>query len=172
MTQVWNTKKVCEESLRLEAFAAMYALAVEIQTVIGKEKLAFIGRQRASTVNSDIAAFAHCNSCFCKGEAGYCDPDHASWHYEENFDLSCLADQNNWIDWFKQEQQWAKNDGRSGYGDMLDREIIEEIVVLVRDGQGYVWDGNHRVGAAFTRGLKTLKAIIGVPLSKLVNTSS
>jgi type III restriction enzyme len=34
---------------------AMYALAVEIQTVIGKEKLAFIGRQRASTVNSDIA---------------------------------------------------------------------------------------------------------------------
>jgi hypothetical protein len=33
----------------------MYALAVEIQTVIGKEKLAFIGRQRASTVNSDIA---------------------------------------------------------------------------------------------------------------------
>jgi hypothetical protein len=33
----------------------MYALAVEIQTVIGKEKLAFIGRQRASTVNSEIA---------------------------------------------------------------------------------------------------------------------
>jgi lysozyme family protein len=35
---------------------AMYALAVEIQTVIGKEKLAFIGKQRASTVNSDIAS--------------------------------------------------------------------------------------------------------------------
>jgi hypothetical protein len=57
----------------------------------------------------------------------------------------------------------AKDDGRFGYDDMLDREIVEEIVVLIRDGKGYVWDGNHRVGAAFTRELKTIKAIVGVP---------
>ncbi len=123
--------------------------------------------QTASESDLLEEAACHHGACFAEGEPGYCEPGLATWRYVERFDLSCLADQTDWVEWFKQEQQWAKNDGRNGYDDMLDREIVEEIVVLVRDGKGYIWDGNHRVGAAFTRGQTHLKAIVGVPIPEL-----
>jgi hypothetical protein len=103
------------------------------------------------------------DACFAPGDPGYCEATDADWQFEPEFQLSLIGG-DHWIEWFAQEQAYAAEDGREGYYDsMLDREIIEPIVVLMRDGKGYVWDGNHRVGAALSRGLTTISAIVGVP---------
>jgi hypothetical protein len=105
-------------------------------------------------------------ACYCKGEPGYCNPDKASWRYEPYYDITKLYHLNGheWLAWFKEEQKMAADDGRVGYYDsMLDEPIQEAIIVLERDGKGYIWDGWHRTGAAITKDLKTIRAIVGTP---------
>lgn len=102
---------------------------------------------------------------FVPGEPGYCNPDMVNWRFDPRFDIACLGNQKEWAEWFDDECKMVAEDGRGGYyDDMLQGEIYDEIVVLVRDGIGYIWDGNHRTGAAFKRGLRQLKAIVGTPI--------
>lgn len=102
---------------------------------------------------------------YVPGEPGYCHPNAATWTYEPHYDVSkllhLLPDQ--WPEWFRQEQADAADDGREGYyNSMLDRPITEAIIVLERDGKGYIWDGWHRTGATVTRNLTGLRAIVGL----------
>src|SRR6218665_1198949 len=67
-----------------------------------------------------------------------------------------------WTSWFAGEQQMHEEDGRPGYYDSLLNSDIVNPVVIYDDGEfGYVWDGYHRVGASVTKGLQTVKAIVG-----------
>ena len=100
---------------------------------------------------------------YAPGEPGYCRPFDAFWVYEPNYDVSKLlhlvAD---WPAWFLAEQKDKADEGREGYYDsMLDRPIDEAIIVLEREGKGYIWDGWHRTGAAVTKNLEGLRAIVG-----------
>jgi hypothetical protein len=107
------------------------------------------------------------DACFAPGDPGYCRADEADWHYDPAFPVAALAG-DAWAAWFADECADAAADGRTGYyDDMLDREISEPIVVLLRDGAGYVWDGNHRVGATVTQGRSTIKAFVGSPMHPL-----
>ncbi len=106
---------------------------------------------------------------FPPGNPGHCSPQNAHWTYDPQFDLSCTGSAEDWIPWFEQECQWADEDGREdAYADMLVGDIVDPIVVVLSDGIGYVWDGNHRVGATFARGQHHLKAIVGLPIDPAV----
>ena len=105
------------------------------------------------------------DAIYLPGEPGYCQPHAVTWTYDPNYDVSKLNHllPDGWLEWFQQEQVDAAEDGRKGYYDsMLDQPIAEAIIVLERDGKGYIWDGWHRTGAAFTRKLGTLRAIVGL----------
>lgn len=122
-----------------------------------------------SLTNSDIAseAAAYMDQ-YLPGDEGYCDPKACVWAMEEEFNLDVLmhliGDKSDWIKWFKKEHADEVEDGRGWRcEEMLDRPINDPIIVLVRDGKGYLWDGWHRVGAAITLGMPTLKAFVGTP---------
>lgn len=104
------------------------------------------------------------DAIYLPGELGYCYANAATWRYDPHYPVSkllhLLPDQ--WLEWFRQEQVEAADDGREGYYDsMLARPISDAIIVLERDGKGYIWDGWHRTGAAVTKNLTTLRAIVG-----------
>lgn len=107
------------------------------------------------------------DACHCEGDPGYCAPDAARWKYESNYDISRLTHlflPEGGAKWFEQEVTWAAEDGRAGYyADMLDQPISEAIIVLEREGKGYIWDGWHRTAAAITQNLTTIRAIVGIP---------
>jgi hypothetical protein len=56
---------------------------------------------------------------------------------------------------------WREEGQPDRYADMFDRPIEEPIIVVEIDGVAYLWDGCHRTGAAVTRGLTDLPAIVG-----------
>lgn len=109
------------------------------------------------------------DACYGPGEPGYCNPDKASWRFVADYDVAKLhpVAEGNLQEWFKDEQAMAAMGGRPGvYDSMLTRPINEAIIVLERDGTGYIWDGWHRTGATVTKGGKTIPAIVGTPRSK------
>jgi hypothetical protein len=113
-------------------------------------------------LRGEAAGWLHAN--YIPGEPGYCWPNAAIWVYEPHYDVTKLLHllPGQWLEWFRQEQVDAAADGRDGYyASMLDRPITEAIIVLERDGKGYIWDGWHRTGATITKRLATLRAIVG-----------
>jgi hypothetical protein len=107
-----------------------------------------------------------------EGEAGYLEPVHATWTADNHYPLSLIAPtpekRQDWIEFIDAEvKMWAEEGEPDRFDDLLDGEIHTHVVILVRDGEHYVWDGNHRVGAAIKAGATTIPAIIGVPMSEL-----
>lgn len=109
---------------------------------------------------------------YSPGEAGYCDPRKARWEEVEHYpieQLLCeeLPSREEWEEWFRSEINLFVEDGMDEiadmYRDMITQDIEEAIIVLERDGKAYIWDGNHRVGAAFSSGKTTIRAIVGRP---------
>ena len=95
---------------------------------------------------------------------GHWDPQNVHWTYTPQFDLSCTGTAEEWIAWFQQECQWADEDGRpDAYTYLTVENLVDPIVVVLHEGIGYIWDGNHRVGATFTRHRRHLPAIVGIP---------
>lgn len=69
-----------------------------------------------------------------------------------------------WSAWMRQEIADAAADGSPGrYGAMFDRPIQDEVVLVVFDGKGYLWDGYHRTGAEHMKGSLTVRAAAGTP---------
>jgi len=97
----------------------------------------------------------------------------ADWRVEKDYPISALLAHMNgtregWAEWFRTENQWAREDGRNGYVDLLLERIEEEVVLLELDGGRVdVWDGWHRVGAAITKGDLTVRAVVGSPKPEL-----
>lgn len=88
------------------------------------------------------------------------------WHFDPAYPVAKLAG-GDWGQWMKEEiKMWADDGQPDRYDDMFDRDIYEPIVITEVDGQGWLWDGCHRTGAATLRGLTTLPAIVGTPKGK------
>ncbi|MBK7471253.1 MAG: hypothetical protein IPI73_12125 [Betaproteobacteria bacterium] len=102
---------------------------------------------------------------YATGEPGDCDPARANWRYERAFDLAAVKDLlADWKKWFEIEIAIEEAAGIGcGYREMLDEDIDDEIIVLLRGRRAYIWDGWHAVAAALISGRTTLKAIVGVP---------
>lgn len=115
---------------------------------------------------NEASAWQHAN--YCEGDAGFCRAENADWHYDPVFDLSLLmhlfANEGGAKAWLDDEIKMDEEEELCrGYRAMLAEDIEEEVVILVRDGKGYIWDGWHRVAAALASGRATLKAITGTP---------
>lgn len=83
------------------------------------------------------------------------------WRFEERYPLSRLGDPEEWREWFEGEVEAWSEEGQPGrYDDMLDRPI-EEPVIVFEEPRPELWDGNHRTGASFAAGRRTIPAIVG-----------
>lgn len=112
-------------------------------------------------------ASAHHGACHVPGDAGYCEPDAASWgvevltpaHFSHVFESQEAARQ--WID---NEIQMAREDGlERGWNVLLVEDIREEIYCLMVDEQAHIWDGWHRAAACVATN-RSIVAVVGRPL--------
>lgn len=102
------------------------------------------------------------NDQYRPGEPGHADPRQLQWLMVPNYPVARLNDAPG-VDWFRAEQEmWAEEGQPDRFDDMLDRPIDEPIVVYDTPSGGWIWDGNHRVGACVTRGAATVPALVGV----------
>ena len=119
----------------------------------------------AAEVAGEVEAYS---DQFRPGEPGYCLATEATWQRIDGYDLARVADHQGWKDWFALEvTMWAEEGDPKRFEDMMSGPILEPVVILEREGVAYVWDGNHRIGAAITRGLATISAYVGVPSAVL-----
>jgi hypothetical protein len=119
-----------------------------------------------AALREEAQGYVHDN--YTPGEDGFCNPKRASWQYAAEFELDKLAhlmnDASEWKAWFDAELAMDRDDElHRDWGRLLVEPIEEEVVVLVRNGKGYIWDGWHRVAASIVSGRKTIKAIVGQP---------
>lgn len=112
---------------------------------------------------------------FQSGHPGYCDPVKARWHLDpayplEKFLCAEIPTSEDWTAWFHNEIAIFEADGMEEHADMyramLGANIEDEVIVLERDGKGYLWDGNHRAGSSFASNKTTIPAIVGIPVRK------
>jgi hypothetical protein len=102
---------------------------------------------------------------FPEDHPGHADPKDLHWTYERDYPLHKIGgDRKEWKDWFKGEREDAAADGRRGYYDDMvgkNHEVHTAVVVHEHEGVGYLWDGNHRVGASHHNGKTTIPALVG-----------
>ncbi|MFW5872262.1 MAG: hypothetical protein ACOCUT_04070 [bacterium] len=99
---------------------------------------------------------------YSEGDEGYINPEKLQWIEILDYPIERLHDAPD-AKWFIAEQEmWAKDGQPERYNDMLDREIVDHIIVYDNGEGGYIWDGNHRIGARLFLGETTVKAFVGV----------
>ena len=95
------------------------------------------------------------------------DMDASTWEFStaapiETF-LSVMG-REEWITWLVEEDRSAKEDLRYGYADLVVEDIKDAVVYVVHeDGKVDVWDGWHRIAAAFAKGETHVPTIAGRP---------
>lgn len=94
---------------------------------------------------------------FPEGHPGRVDPEKADWR-SGTINLSELDTETKSLGREVLDEALAEN---PDHAELASQPITEPIVVLRRDGKSYVWDGNHRIGAAQRIGQEQLPAIIG-----------
>lgn len=116
----------------------------------------------------DVAALAKIfSNQYIEGEPGFARADDLAWIEVSDYPIARLADAPD-AAWFAEERaMWAEEGQPDRYDDMLDREILCPIVVYDNGLSGYIWDGNHRIGALVTRERTTVSAWVGVPRESL-----
>lgn len=117
------------------------------------------------------------DNCFCPGDPGYCEPGNADWRFVEDYPLDALrgymeaSGEGRWEQWFRSEiDDLLESPDEPGvvarinaYRSFIEEGIDEAVILLERDGKPHIWDGHHRIGAAFTAGRATIPAIVGEP---------
>ena len=105
---------------------------------------------------------------FSRGEPGYGRPSDFLWSYDSAFPLLRIGgDSEDLVKWAAEERvAWIES-----FGDERGLELSEcwlsnpedrpIVVVVGTDGRIYVWDGNHRIGAALAAGRFAVPAIVG-----------
>lgn len=87
------------------------------------------------------------------------------WCGIHDFQLSNLQGvREEWIKWFHTWREIYIADGNDHLGFILDyvsRSDEPIVVARWRDGQYYIWDGNHRVAASHVLGRNTIRAVVG-----------
>jgi hypothetical protein len=124
-------------------------------------------RSRAVPAHEHAAhAASFCCDQYSPGEPGHADPKTLQWFSVPDYPIARLNDAPG-ADWFRDEQEmWADEGEPERYNDMLDRPIFVPIVVYETPDGGWLWDGNHRVGACAIRGLATVPALVGIRVDK------
>lgn len=103
---------------------------------------------------------------FTEGEEGHLAAEKARWTREDAFPIDKLGDLQELKDFFTLECAKAEEEGRD-YRDMVGQSMETPVVVLLRHGNPYIWDGELQVAAAAANGRSTIPAIVGVPLDEL-----
>lgn len=111
-------------------------------------------------------AAGYCYDNHAPGDLGFCYPHDAVWT-RETLNAQQLANvfdsAANALAWITQEIESSEAEGYSrGWRELLTQTIREEVIVLIREGQAFVWDGFHRVAASLATGRDVL-AIVGRP---------
>lgn len=104
------------------------------------------------------------------GEEGHHPPEDTEWRYAtvplSKF-VHVLGEVSEWKEWYQNEIDMHDEDGNDGvasfYRDLIKNPIDEYPIVLHKNGKFHIWDGYHRVGAAFVRGDDRIKVILGEP---------
>jgi hypothetical protein len=124
-----------------------------------------IRRWTQADLKMEAAKYSH---QFRPGEQGHGRPSVFSWNYDPAFSLVNLGgDPDEWAEWAAQERlAWIES-----FGDDRGPELSEYwlpnpeedpvVVAEGKDGLFYIWDGNHRIGVAFSAGLVAVPAIVG-----------
>jgi hypothetical protein len=89
--------------------------------------------------------------------------DDFDWYLTRGLPISLLGPRRTWAAWMSDTLR--SPDGQKAWGWMLDVEADAQdpvIVVEGADGEPYVWDGNHRIGAAAMRKRETVMAFVGL----------
>lgn len=101
------------------------------------------------------------------GSPGYCCPSKANWTMElltPDQLTNVFADAAEARRWFDEEIIMDREDDMNRQWDrLLVEDIVEEVVILIREGKAYIWDGWHRTAAAIIKGVP-IKAIVGRPI--------
>jgi hypothetical protein len=100
--------------------------------------------------------------------AGYGAPEDFKWSFKARFKLCRLeGSTSKWVRWSREEKAAWLDD----YAPEKEQEIetywlpqpwlAPVMVVEGADNLFYAWDGNHRIGVAFTVGMRSVPAIVG-----------
>lgn len=134
-----------------------------------------IASKSGNTVDSKLAVSQivlrekayHCQAN-CQDPTGRCDPSTAQWELTQSFPLEQLGDSRELADWFTLECAKAEEEGNPNlYTHLIDGNATCPIVLYVKDGKHFVWDGMHAIGAAMRGKRQTIAAIIGKPMPTL-----
>ena len=103
-------------------------------------------------------------------------PEDFSWYFRLSFPLSQLAGEAcDWVRWSAEEKSIWIEDYSPCQAEHLEVYWLPKpwldpvIIVEGTDGLFYAWDGNHRIGVAFTAELKSVPAIVGYRSRELSN---
>lgn len=122
---------------------------------------------------------SHARECegdlWSPGEPGYGRAKTLRWSYDPAYPVANIVASgtkptplSEWKDWFLDEIRGPADNGsdatmgeQRGWDDLLVSEIRDPVVIHEVDGVGYLWGGNHRIGATAARGGTAVKAIVG-----------
>lgn len=104
------------------------------------------------------------------GGPGWCRPSMARWTVEllspEQL-VNVFASPEEARQWLNSEIEMDRQDElHRDWHRLLVEDIREEVVLLIREGKAYIWDGWHRAAAAIATG-RSLPAIVGRPVDLL-----
>lgn len=169
-------EKLKEAGYGAVAFRDPHANGRAAIAVFDTGKLAIApGAKKAAASQEEMIneAKAWQNACFSPGDPGYVDPRTLHWVDERRFDLHKIDKwDSGWFDDLDAEHKetllergWPKNKVRpylEAFRKAIQKGTIEEpIVVQGTDGKFYVWEGNHRMGAAHVLGVTTMPCWVG-----------
>jgi hypothetical protein len=105
---------------------------------------------------------------FNAGHAGHGFPEDFVWAFLPRFPVSRIAGTaEEWIRWSAEEKaRWIEDCGPCRHEQMeaywLPQPWLDPVIVVEGTRGGfYAWDGNHRIGVAFSEGARTIPAIAG-----------
>ena len=113
---------------------------------------------------SDIATYTDQYS-YDTSHPAYGNVNDFEWTFDPRYKLSRTDKASLWREFYaKEKKAWADEGQEDRYDDIevaIKDGSIDPIYVVDHGKSGYVWDGNHRIGAAVTMGRTTLPAWVG-----------
>lgn len=101
------------------------------------------------------------------------DPGSLQWVFLPAYPVQAVDNPgDSWVDWFREENRhadiidyWASLCDKVHHGLGAVDPIVVGLILLDPTGEATpnIWDGSHRVGAAFTAGCTHLPAVLGIP---------
>jgi hypothetical protein len=94
----------------------------------------------------------------------YDDPEGGTWEFVPNFPIhEYIHDARDRAEWFQRTlRNETDPESREHLTSLMKASTFEPIILwITATGDVYIWDGNHRLGAACLRDEDTIPAIVG-----------